>query len=139
VTASEESSYPADGSSPNPPLLDDLETSFPRRGVAVVALKGEHDLSTDADLRSLMQTLVAGHPIVLVDVTEAQFIDSTVLHTLVLADRQARAADHRFVLVAGTEPIVSTALRVSGVVDYLECASSVEEALASPSAFSISV
>ena len=94
-----------------------------------MALKGEHDLSTEAELRSLLQTLVADHPLVLVDVTDAEFIDSSVIHTLMLADRQARASHHRFVLVAGTAPIVSAALRVSGVIDCLECAGSVEEAL----------
>ena len=52
-----------------------------------------------------------------------------VIHASMLADRQARAARHRFVLVAGTAPIVSAALRVSGVIDCLECAGSVEEAL----------
>lgn len=109
--------------------LGELEVSLPRPGVAAVALKGEHDLSTAPELRALLQTLVADHPTVLVDVTEAEFIDSTVIQTLVLADRQARAGDHRFVLVAGTKPIVSTALRISGVIDCLECADSVQNAL----------
>jgi anti-anti-sigma factor len=103
--------------------------SLPKPGVAAVALRGEHDVSNAADLRSVLETLVADHPIVLVDVTEAQFIDSTVINTLIDADGQARAADHRFILVAGTAPIVATALRISGLLDYLECASSVEDAL----------
>ena len=71
--------------------LGELEVSLPRPGVAAVALKGEHDLSTAPELGALLQTLVADHPTVLVDVTEAEFIDSTVIQTLVLADRQARA------------------------------------------------
>lgn len=109
--------------------LGELEVSLPRPGVAAVALKGEHDISTAPELRRLLQTLVADHPMVLVDVTDAEFIDSTVIQTLVLTDRAARAADQRFVLVAGTKPIVSTALQISGVIDCLECADSVEKAL----------
>jgi anti-sigma B factor antagonist len=115
-------------SSRNLPSLD-IEVSSPTPGVAVVALKGDHDLSTSPELRALLQTLVAENPKVLVDVTEAEFIDSTVLHTLMLTDGLAREVDHRFILVAGTKPIVSTALRVSGLIDCLQCANSVEEAL----------
>jgi anti-sigma B factor antagonist len=111
------------------PAPDALEVSVPRAGVAAMSLKGEHDLSTAAELRSLLGTLVAENRTVLVDVSEAEFIDSTVLQTLILADDQARAAGQRLVLVAGTKPIVSTALRVSGVIDCLECATSVEEAI----------
>jgi anti-anti-sigma factor len=95
----------------------------------VAALKGEHDLSTGPELRALLQKLIGENSKVLVDVTEAEFIDSTVLQTLMLAAGLARKADQRFILVAGTRPIVSTALRVSGVINCLECANSVEEAL----------
>jgi anti-anti-sigma factor len=112
----------------NLPSLD-LEVSSPTPGVAVVALKGEHDLSTGPELRALLQKLIGENSKVLVDVTEAEFIDSTVLQTLMLAAGLARKADQRFILVAGTRPIVSTALRVSGVINCLECANSVEEAL----------
>jgi anti-anti-sigma factor len=106
-----------------------LEVSSPTPGVAVAALKGEHDLSTGPELRALLQKLIGENSKVLVDVTEAEFIDSTVLQTLMLAAGLARKADQRFILVAGTRPIVSTALRVSGVINCLECANSVEEAL----------
>ena len=125
----ERDSFAAQASRLGLPLLGELEVSLPRPGVAAVALKGEHDLSTEAELRSLLQMLVADQPLVLVDVTDAEFIDSSVIHTLMLADREARALHHRFVLVAGTAPFVNTALRISGVIDYLECAGSVEEAL----------
>lgn len=116
--------------------LEDVDVTLPRPGVAVVALQGEHDLCTKDSLGSLIQKLVADNPTVLVDVTEAEFIDSAVLHILTLAERQARTAQHRFVLVAGTEPIVETALRISGLTDYLECANTVEEALSAPRAAS---
>ena len=119
----------SDGANPDT-RRDDLEVSFPIPGAAVVALNGEHDLTNAVELRSVLEALVADHPMVLVDVTEAQFIDSTVINTLVNADGRARAVDHRFILVAGTAPIVATVLRISGLLDYLECAESVEEVLA---------
>jgi anti-anti-sigma factor len=129
---SDGASSPSEARGPGLSSLDDLDVSIPRSGVAVVALKGEHDLGTAAELRSLLETLVADNPLVLVDVTEAEFIDSSVIDNLIRTDRQARSADQRFILVAGTKPIVSAALRVSGLLDHLDCASSVEEAL-SPS------
>ena len=126
--ASELSGSASDGANPHT-RRNDLEVSLPRPGAAVVALKGEHDLTNAVELRSVLEALVADHPMVLVDVTEAQFIDSTVINTLINADGRARAVDHRFVLVAGTAPIVATVLRISGLLDYLECAESIEEAL----------
>ena len=74
----------------------------------MVALKREHDLTNAVALRSVLEALVADRPILLVDVTEAQFIDSTVINTLINADGRARAVDHRFILVAGTASIVAT-------------------------------
>lgn len=110
---------------------DDLEISAVAPGTVCVSLKGEHDLHNYAELRSLLRGLIAKNPQVLVDVRDAEFIDSSILHSLVLADRQAQAAGHRFVLIHGTAPIVATALRLSGLLDSLETASSVEEAVVS--------
>ena len=128
-SAPEHSGWASDGANPNS-RRDDLEVSLPRPGAAVVALKGEHDLTNAVELRSVLEALVVDHPMVLVDVTETQFIDSTVINTLINADGRARAVEHRFILVAGTAPIVATVLRISGLLDYLECAESIEEALA---------
>jgi anti-sigma B factor antagonist len=116
-------------SSTHSSALEDVEVTRPRPGVAVIALRGEHDVLTKSALSSLMQTLVVENRTVLVDVTAAEFIDSSVIHILISSDEQARAAKQRLVLVLGTKPIVETALRASGVVNVLECANSVEEAL----------
>ena len=109
----------------------DLELTLPRAGVAVVALRGEHDLSTAPELRTLLTRLVARNRLVVVDVSEAEFIDSSVLDTLLNAHRHAEAAFRRVVLQLGPEPIVRTMLEVSGALDLLHCAASREEALAS--------
>jgi anti-sigma B factor antagonist len=116
-------------SSTHSSALEDVEVTRPRPGVVVVALRGEHDVLTKDPLGSLMERLVVENRTVLVDVTAAEFIDSSVIHMLISSDERARAAKKRLVLVLGTKPIVETALRASGVVNWLECANTVEEAL----------
>ena len=113
-----------------PGVLKDVEVSNPREGVAVVALLGEHDLLSEEQVEALFSNLVASNKLVVVDVSEAQFIDSSLLHNLVKADQQARTNGDRFVPQLGTAPIVKKALEVSGLLNLLDCASSREEALA---------
>ena len=61
-SAPEHSGWVSDGVNPHT-RRNDLEVSFPRAGAAVVALKGEHDLTNAAELRSVLEALVADHPI----------------------------------------------------------------------------
>ena len=59
-------------------------------GVSIVALRGEHDLSTSALLQSALDEVVVDGSRVVVDLTEATFIDSSTLATL-LGRRHDRA------------------------------------------------
>jgi anti-anti-sigma regulatory factor len=65
-------------------------------------------------------------------VSDADFVDSSVLHNLVRADRLARAGGSRFVLQMGTARIVRLAIETSGILDSLTWVGSREEALNGP-------
>lgn len=110
--------------------MSEVEVTHPRAGVVVVELHGEHDLATKHDLRSLLSDLVVTNELVVVDLSHAEFIDSSVLEGLVRTNLEARLAGSRFVLQVGTPPSVRTALEVSGLLGYLDCADSRDEALA---------
>jgi STAS domain len=61
---------------------------------------------------------------VVVDLSQAEFIDSTVLDTLLEADRMARERGLTFTVQVGTPAIVQRVLEISGVLDRLSCADS---------------
>jgi anti-sigma B factor antagonist len=52
-------------------------------GVSVIVIRGEHDLSTAAELRARMEQLRVDQGPFVVDLTEATFIDSAVLGVLI--------------------------------------------------------
>ena len=82
------------------PCLADLEVLRPRPGVAVVECKGEHDLTSRDEIGRLFSALVAGNKLVVVDVSEATFIDSSFIHNLLKANRLAVEQGARFRLAA---------------------------------------
>jgi len=110
-------------------VLEDVVVTAPLDGVAVVELHGDHDRLTADELETLLRELTLENPLVVVDVTDARFIDSSFLHSLVNADRHAREADNRFVLQLGTGPAVRKTLEVSGLLEVLTCVSTREDAL----------
>jgi anti-anti-sigma factor len=99
----------------------------------VVELRGEHDIATRAGFSSLLDDLVRRNEMVVVDLSNVEFVDSTILDALVKADNAARLSGRRFVLQLGTTTSVRMALEVSGLLGYLTCTSSRQEALAQPS------
>jgi anti-sigma B factor antagonist len=110
-------------------MIRDVVVLQPNPGQAVVELTGEHDLVTKDALRELLASLIAENDLVVVDLSAAEFIDSSVLHNLALADRLALEHGSHFRLQCDTEPIVRTALEISGLLSHLECVSDRESAL----------
>jgi len=72
------------------------------RGPVVVALSGEHDLSSAEALRRSLDE-AAGSPGMVVDLEMAEFVDSSILGVLVQAFRDACANGRGFVLVMGDQ------------------------------------
>jgi anti-anti-sigma factor len=112
------------------PGLADVEVLYPRAGAAVLECTGEHDLTIAPALEERFTELIATNDLVVIDVSEAQFIDSSFLHEIWKADRVARSNGSRVRLQVGTTAIVKKALEISGILDRIENAPSREEALA---------
>ncbi len=97
---------------------------------AVVEALGEHDLSTRDEAAELFGQLVAENDLVVVDLSQAYFIDSSFLNNLVQAQRAARKRGHTLVLQIGTEPAVRRLLEITRFLDHFDHAYSRQEALA---------
>jgi anti-anti-sigma factor len=66
--------------------------------IAVVTMRGEHDLSTQSVLTSALD-LAAAHSNVVVDLTECSFIDSTIIQEFIKVAKTVRAKGEEVVLV----------------------------------------
>lgn len=85
--------------------LLNLETQS-ANGRAHIALSGELDISSAARVEDELASLQAQSPAMLVlDLRELEFMDSTGLRLIVRADEAARAGGTRFVIVRGPEPV----------------------------------
>ena len=109
--------------------MDDVEVIRVGTGVAVVALHGEHDTMTREELCSLLSSEVTGNRLVVIDVTDAGFIDSSVVHNLIKVDRLARDQGSHVVLQMDTARVGRRAIEVSGILNSVEWAGSRESAL----------
>ena len=107
----------------------DIEVIYPSPGVAVVVCSGEHDMTTREEVDRLFGLLVAENELVVIDVSEARFIDSSFVNNVLKADRLARQTEKVLRLQIGTTPIVRRVLEISGIVDKLDCVESRDEAL----------
>ena len=105
-----------------PPTLE-VETT--RNGtVAVVAARGELDLSGAAILEAELERLAAEPELatVVLDMRGLEFMDSSGLRLVVLADMRAREAGRRFALVRGSDTVhrVFEITRMSERLDFVE-------------------
>jgi anti-anti-sigma factor len=107
----------------------DVRVDSPGDGVVVVEFTDEHDLTTKEAVRALLARLIDENDLVVVDVTDAQFIDSSFVHNVLLADQTAKEKGKTFRLQLGTAPIVQCALGMSGILDVISTARSREEAI----------
>jgi anti-sigma B factor antagonist len=92
-----------------------------RRGpTSEITLDGELDLAAQPTLDAAIVAALEPGPVdtVVADFTDVSFADSTTITWLLRADRRARAADARFVIVAGP-----------GAVRDLLCITGLEERL----------
>lgn len=83
---------------------------------AIVRLLGEHDMATSPSFREALQRIY-GH--VLVDLSECDFIDSSVIGVL-FVDHQTRTKEgQRLELIAPREGAVARTLQVAGVTTLI--------------------
>jgi anti-anti-sigma factor len=105
--------------------MPNLEFQTKRNGkVAIIAPTGELDLSGAAVLQSEIDRLAEDGELggVVIDLRGLEFMDSSGLRLVVLADMQAREAGRRFALVRGDETVhrVFEITRMSDRLDFVE-------------------
>jgi anti-sigma B factor antagonist len=101
-----------------------LDFQTTRNGtVAIVAPTGELDLSGASVLEAELESLAADPELaaVVLDLRGLEFLDSSGLRLIVLADMRAREAGRRFALVRGVETVhrVFEITRMSERLDFV--------------------
>ena len=103
----------------------------PGEGIVVLDLAGELDLAVSPRFRELVDGVAADAPdLVVADMAEVAFMDSTMLRELLRAHREVGEAGGRFV-VAGAQPTVRRLLELTGTSDVFVLAGSRDDALSS--------
>jgi anti-sigma B factor antagonist len=89
-------------------------------GLAVLAISGEHDLSTAPTLRQKLDGLIAEGTPVVVDLSPASFVDSSILGVILEARRSAEAEGLGFAVshASGPDP-VGRVLDITGLRNEL--------------------
>jgi anti-anti-sigma factor len=113
-----------------PKPLGELVVQRPRPGAVVVECTGELDISNAPELDAVLEELARENDLVVVDISEAEFIDSSIIQCLAKAHRRSRDRRTEFRLQFGTARVVEKALELSGMLEMLEVAETREEALA---------
>ncbi len=115
-----------------PPERGTVEVEFhPQPGVAVVAVRGEHDLRTKAALAEALERASAQRN-VLVDLSECSFMDSSVIGALLVASKRLEERDGRLeVVIAPEAHTVHRAAELTGLAAFLPIHATRSAALAS--------
>ena len=98
----------------------EFEVEFEAGRLAVVRLLGEHDISTTQALAErLSELLESGSPLIF-DLSDADFVDSAVVHVIEDAHEAARARGVALAVVAPPDaPAVRRLLELSGLVEKI--------------------
>lgn len=89
-------------------------------GVVRLVLAGELDLSSASQVEEILKDLEEHNPqLIVLDLRELTFMDSTGLRVMVSADARARDASRRLAIVQGPEA-VHRVFRITGLDDHLE-------------------
>ena len=84
-------------------------------GVPVLAVRGEIDVASAPEFHASLSDLIGqGSEIVMVDLSEVSFIDSSGLGALVGAEKEMRGAGHELRLVV-TQPQIMRLLELTGL------------------------
>ena len=109
--------------------LEDVQVASPQAGVAVLSVADELDLATRTEFSALLHALVRQNELVVVDFSEALFIDSSTLNVVVSAHKLALERGARLRLQLGDQSAVKRTFEISGLLNELSWAASRDEAL----------
>jgi anti-anti-sigma factor len=110
-----------------------IQTTILPAGVWVVSLSGEHDLATAQELSEAL-LLVPGQSQLIVDITEAEFIDSTTLAAMLRARGRNGSAATPIAVAVRPGSVPERVFRLSGADRNLRTFPSLDEAVARLSA-----
>lgn len=112
-------------------VRDRVEVGRVAEHVWVVALLGEHDLSTADAVRGAIDDVFASGSTVVLDLSDASFIDSTVVAAMIEAhDRAQEQENDEIVVVARPGSVPRRVLDLAQVAVKIEVYESREAALA---------
>jgi anti-anti-sigma factor len=103
-------------------------------GASVVALRGEHDLSTGPAIRTACDDAFAHSSSIVFDLAGATFIDSTVVGVMVSARRRAAESGGSLAVVAPAGRPPARVLALVGINDVLPLHETRDQALRTISA-----
>jgi anti-sigma B factor antagonist len=111
--------------------MDDGTINVERHnGVWLLTVRGEHDLATADELRKALARSFSGGSTVIVDLSPATFIDSTVLNALLHADKVATSHnEHSLALVAPSSEFPRRLLDLVGISEKVPTYETRAEAL----------
>jgi anti-anti-sigma factor len=122
MTASTDSTERPGAAVPIPPPVEprpgSCELVSESAEVAVVVLRGEADLSLAAALRQTLAGCSASS-MVLVEMSECTFMDSSVIATLLGAARELRSGDSRGLALIAPGTVPRRMLEITGTADWL--------------------
>lgn len=81
-------------------MIGEVQVHAGGDGALVVALVGEHDVSTESDVRTALAGAMARGESVVIDLGAAEFVDSRIVAAILAAAEDARANDQQLVVVA---------------------------------------
>ena len=108
----------------------EIRLEKPDGGPVVLTVQGEHDLHTAPELRRRIDELIeSGEPIV-VDLSPATFVDSSILGVLLDGRRRATEGEIAFTVAQADGAVaVSRVLQVTGLRSELPVHDTLEQAL----------
>jgi anti-anti-sigma factor len=101
----------------------------PRPGRAIVEIVGEHDLASRDTIQQLFLELVATNELVVIDISEATFIDSSFISAVIQAHKYAQERRTRLRLQLGTNQTILKVIELTRLAEHIDCVHSRDDAL----------
>jgi anti-sigma B factor antagonist len=98
-------------------------------GIVALELSGDADIALQGELTGAIRAALNGDAHVIMDLSEATFIDAAVIRSLINGYHEAAAQGSALVLQLGTAAIVERVLKLTGIEEVVPRAQTREEAV----------
>lgn len=116
-----------------------LEVVRVRADACILVLRGEHDIATRARLADMLEGLIAHDELVVVDVSQAEFIDASIVATILEAHAMAARRGTCVRLQSHDTAAVGRVLEITGLSRLVDTFDSRATALGIPETASVGV